>query len=223
MKHILQKLLVGTIVLFMAIPSFAQFPPGGQGGNRPGGMPGGQRGPGGERFKEMMSKVVMDNIANRKSVRSFSGVVVTKDTLKMLVKAGMAAPTAMNKQPWQFYATNDAKIIANAQEKLGRHGAMVAEAGAVIVVCGDPAQSEMFWMIDASCAAENILLAIESMGLGGVWLSAYPNEERMNSINEAFGIPSEYKVLCIIPVGHPAKQEKAKDKWDKKKFHFNKW
>ena len=219
-RSILQKLMLVAVALLLSIPSFAQFdgpPPGG----RP---PGGPGGPGGQRFKEMKAKVVLENIANRKSVRKFTpGEPVTKDTLQMIVEAGMAAPTAMNKQPWQFFVTNDSKIIEAAAPKLGHAAGMIAEAGAVIVVLGDPTVSEMFWQLDCTCAAENMLLAIEALGLGGVWLSAYPNEQRMNEINEAFGIPSEYKVLCMIPVGHPAGKDKPKDKWTKKKFHFNKW
>lgn len=217
---ILQRAMVLAVALLIAIPSFAQFdgpPPGG----RP---PGGPGGPGGQRFKEMKVRTVLENISNRKSVRNFiPGEPVTKDTLKMIVEAGMAAPTAMNKQPWHFFATNDPKVIEAAAPKLGRSASMVAEAGAVIVVLGDPKESEMFWAIDCSVATENMLLTIEALGLGGVWLSAYPNEQRMNDIAEAFGIPSDYKVLCMIPVGHPTGKDKPKDKWNKKKFHFNKW
>ena len=219
--RLLHRITIVVITLLITLPAMAQFdgpPPGNRGqfgGMRPDGK--------GGRFAQMAGRVVLENIANRKSVRSFSGPAVTKDTLEMIVKAGMAAPTAMNKQPWQFYATNDAKIIEAAAAKLGRGGAMVQQAGAVIVVLGDPEVSNMFWAIDCTCATENMLLAIEALGLGGVWLSAYPNEQRMADVNEAFGIPEQYKVLCYIPVGHPAKEEKPKDKWDKKKFHFNKW
>ncbi len=183
----------------------------------------GARGHRGGNMKEMHSRSVLRNIHSRKSVRSFTGKVVTKDTLELLVKAGMAAPTAMNRQPWHFYATNDPQIIDGATEKLGRNGNMIKEAGAVIVVLGDPSVSEKFWPIDGTCAAENILLAIEALGLGGVWLSAYPNESRMTPVNEAFNIPLEYKVLCVIPVGYPKGEHKPKDKWNEDKFHFNSW
>lgn len=219
MKQMLQKMAVVLIALLIAIPSFAQF-------DNPSRNPrrqGGQNRQGRVSRTEIVERSVVGNILSRKSVRSFTGEVVSKEKLEQLVKLGMAAPTASNRQPWQFYATNDKSIIEAASAKLGRHGGMVKEAGAVIVVCGDPSKSEKFWAIDGSCAAENILLGIEAMGLGGVWLSAYPNEERMTQINEAFNIPSEYKVLCIIPVGYPKGEQKAKDKWDESKFHFDKW
>ena len=173
--------------------------------------------------KEAMTKAIINNIFTRKSVRSYTGGAVTKDTLELLVKAGMAAPTGMNRQPWQFYATNNPKTIEEAAKKLGRGGNMVKEAGAVIVVCGVPAESEIYWAIDATCATENILLAAEALGLGAVWLSAYPNEERMNTVSEAFDIPKEFKVLCYIPVGHPTGKEQPKDKWKPERFHFDKW
>lgn len=164
-----------------------------------------------------------DNIFNRKSVRNFTGGPVTKDTLEILVKAGMSAPSAMNRQPWHFYATNNPATIGEAAKTLGRNGGMIKEAGALIVVCGVPEESPVFWSLDVSCATENILVAAEGLGLGAVWLSAYPNEERMSAINKAFGIPETFKVLCLIPIGHPTGKDTPKDKWKPERFHFDKW
>ncbi len=212
-RHIITS-AVFFLVMLMCIPAMGQDrPPRGEGG---------PRGPRGD-FRQMRARAVLETIFNRKSVRKYNGVVVPKDTLEILVKAAMAAPTAMNRQPWHFYATNNSEIIEAAAASLGRSANMVKEAGACIVVCGVPEESDKFWYVDATCAAENLLLAAEAMGLGAVWLSAYPNEERMNSINTAFGIPENYKVLCLIPVGHPAGQDKPKDKWKPERFHFDTW
>lgn len=45
---------------------------------------------------------VIENIMTRTSVRQFTSRPIAKDTLEMIVRAGMAAPSAMNKQPWLF-------------------------------------------------------------------------------------------------------------------------
>ncbi|MBQ1218654.1 MAG: nitroreductase family protein, partial [Bacteroidales bacterium] len=71
--------------------------------------------------------------------------------------------------------------------------------------------------------AENILLAIESMGLGGLWTAGYPYEDRMSNMKAALNIPDPYMPLCLIPIGYPAKEEKPKDKWKPEKVHYNVW
>ena len=58
---------------------------------------------------------------------------------------------------------------------------MLAQAPCAVIVCGSPARSS-YWYLDCSAAAENILLAAHSLGLGGVWTAAYPYAERMEAV-----------------------------------------
>ncbi len=175
---------------------------------------------------------VIDNIHARKSVRSYktnpdgSAVPVSRDTLEIIVKAGMAAPTAMNRQPWEFFVitrgeNKGADPMAVLADKLP-YAKMLKSAGAAIVVIGNPEIGKL-WQHDCSAAAENILLAIESMGLGGVWTAGYPYEERVSAIKETLGIPDPYLPLCVIPVGYPSGDTKPKNKWKPEKVHYNKW
>lgn len=180
-------------------------------------------------YKNMESKHVLENIFSRKSVRHFTGKVVSKDDLTMVVKAGMAAPTGKNMQPWEFLAVNDPERISAIAESMGktnpmsaRTGAMIKEAGAVIVVCGRPDVSHN-WMLDCAAATENILLAIESMGMGAVWTAAWPYEDRLAATTEAFGLPEDVVPLCVIPVGYPKYEKAPMDKWKPEKLHFDKW
>ena len=149
----------------------------------------------------------------------------------------MAAPTAMNGQPWRFVVVTDKEVIANVFAS-GFRGEMFTKAGAVIVVCGqstqmrkpfgqpdaeETEQPNMFWYEDCSAAAENILLAAHALGLGAVWTAGYPAQERITPIAEALGIPANVIPLCIIPVGVPAENPEPKDKWNPDNIHWNKW
>lgn len=171
--------------------------------------------------------VVMENIFARKSVRAYKAdangnpMQISKDTLEQIVKAGMAAPTGKNKQPWEFFVLDNREPMAKLAEQLP-YAKMLSSASAAIVVVGNPEVSD-YWYLDCSAAAENILLAIESMGLGGVWTAGYPYEDRMSNIKDALNIPDPYLPLCLIPIGYPAKEEKPKDKWKPEKVHYNVW
>jgi len=179
----------------------------------------------------------LDVIMSRTSIRSFTGDPVSKEQLETILKAGMAAPTAMNGQPWRFVVVTDKEKIAQVFAS-GFRGEMFTQAGAVIVVCGqttsmgrpfgqpDAPEQEMlnmFWYEDCAAAAENILLAVKALGLGAVWTAGYPAEERIAPISAALGIPDNVKPLCIIPVGVPAEDPAPKDKWKPENIHWEQW
>ena len=179
----------------------------------------------------------LDVIMTRTSIRSYTGDEVTQEQLETILKAGMAAPTAMNGQPWRFVVVTDKEVIERVFAS-GFRGEMFTQAGAVIVVCGqstqmrkpfgqpdapETEQPNMFWYEDCSAAAENILLAAHALGLGAVWTAGYPAMERITPIAEALGIPANVLPLCIIPVGVPAENPEPKDKWNPDNIHWNKW
>lgn len=163
----------------------------------------------------------------RKSVRQYTDKQVTKDQLMSLVKAGMAAPTAGNKRPWSFIVIDDRKTLDTLAELLAT-GKMLKNATAAIVVCGNPEKSfpgaeSAYWVQDCSAATENILLAVESMGLGAVWLGVYPTENKIKGVQSVLGIPEKEIPLSVISIGYPAGAEKPKDKFNEQQIHWNKW
>lgn len=173
------------------------------------------------------SKIVLENIYARKSVRDFTGQLVSKENLTELVKAGMAAPTARNRQPWQFVVINEKDALQRLSEQLP-YAKMLASAGAAIVVCGDldiakAGETEKLWTQDCSAATQNILLAAESMGLGAVWTAAYPYDDRMSAVVSALSLPEQIVPLNVIPIGYPTGVDKPKDKWKPERLHWNKF
>lgn len=183
------------------------------------------------------ASAALDVIMTRTSIRAFTGDPVSKDQLETILKAGMAAPTAMNGQPWRFVVVTDKDKIASVFGS-GPRSEMFSTAGAVVVVCGqatsmgkpfgqpDAPEQEMpnmFWYEDCSAAAENILLAAHALGLGAVWTAGYPAEERTAPIAAALGLPANVKILCVIPMGVPAENPEPKDKWKPENIHWEKW
>ena len=171
------------------------------------------------------SASALDVIMTRTSIRAFTGEPVSKDQLETILKAGMAAPTGMNAQPWRFVVLTDQDKIKEIFGT-GFRSEMYTTAGAVIVVCGEAetdGRPNMFWYEDCSAAAENILLAAHALGLGAVWTAGYPAVDRTAPVSEALGIPSNVLPLCVIPMGVPAENPEPKDKWKPENIHWEKW
>ncbi len=81
-------------------------------------------------------KAIVESIMTRTSIREYTDQTVSADTVETLLRAGMAAPSAVNKQPWHF-------IVVNKKEKLmelastNPYAKMLEKAPLAIVVCGD--------------------------------------------------------------------------------------
>ena len=166
----------------------------------------------------------LDNIFSRKSVRSYTDQPVSQEQVETILKAAMAAPSGMNAQPWRFVVVREQAT----KDKLAiGFNKMIAKAPVVIVVCGKTTNklggTNNNWTADCAAATENLLLAVEALGLGAVWTACYPYDERMNPTIEALGLPDNVKPYCIVPVGYPAGNDKPKDKWKPDNIHYEKW
>ena len=145
---------------------------------------------------------VLNNIFARKSVRKFTSEPVSEKQVETLLKAAMAAPSALNKQPWRFVVVTDKEKLLSMAEKMPY--ARLDTAPLAIVVCGDTSVSEKFWTHDCSAATENLLLAAEAMGLGAVWCGIYPMQERVAYLKQLLQLPENIVPLNVIPIGYPA-------------------
>lgn len=165
------------------------------------------------------------SIINRTSVRRFTSAEVSRETLVLLARCGMAAPSANNIQPWFILAVTERQLLNTLGDRLP-YARMTREAAAALVVCGnletEHAGSEnRYWVQDCSAVTENILLAAESLGLGAVWTAAYPYEDRMGTVREILNLPENLVPLNVIPIGHPEVNPKPREKWNESKFRLN--
>ena len=166
-------------------------------------------------------------IMTRTSIRAFQDKPVSDETVEVLLKAAMAAPSAKNSQPWSFVVIRDRALL----EKLGDslpNAKMTATAPVAVVICGVlekalPGEARDYWIQDAAAATENFLLAVHALGLGAVWTGVHPISERIRIIKDALRLPDEIEPFCLIPFGYPAVPAAVKDKWDPSIVHQDTW
>ena len=168
------------------------------------------------------SGVAIQNIMTRTSVRQYTGRQIPQDTVRILLQAAMAAPSAVDKRPWEF-------VVLNNQEKRDLIGKAVPgvgdktkTAGAVILICGNSErfieQAPEYWVQDCSAATENLLLAANALGLGAVWCGVYPIQDRVADVKRILGLPDNLVPLNVITVGYPTAIQTPKDKWDESRI-----
>ena len=169
---------------------------------------------------------VLENIHSRKSVRQYTSEPVSESDIQTILKAAMAAPSAVNFQPWRFVVVTEREQL-DAMAEILPYAKMLRQAPAAIVVCGETlwmgGNENPYWQQDCAAATQNLLLAVEALGLGAVWTGVYPNQDLYPKLHNYLNLPSTVQPFCCIPVGHPAGNEQPKDKWKPENIHYGKW
>lgn len=163
----------------------------------------------------------MNSIFKRVSVRSYKSQEIEDSKLKLLLRAAMAAPSAGNQQPWEFYVVKD-KGVLNQLSVASPFAGCAKKAPVAIIPCyqKEGLRFSEFAEIDMSICCENILLEATELGLGAVWLGIAPLAERMKTVKEILHIPQNLAAFAIIPVGYPAQEARPQDRYDEKRIHF---
>ena len=169
---------------------------------------------------------VLENIHARKSVRQFTDEPVSAEHIETMLRAAMAAPTAVNYQPWRFVVINE-RAQLDAMTEILPFAKMLKQAPLAIIVCGETTwfdgKENIFWQQDCSAATQNLLLAAEALGLGAVWTGVYPDPERSRALSDFLGLPGNVQPLCCIPIGHHDATTQPRDKWKPENIHYEKW
>ncbi len=169
-------------------------------------------------------EIVYNSIMTRSSVRQYSDREVSAEIVNKVLRAGMAAPTAGNRQPWAFYVVRDTAILRQFPSVTKYSDPMAQHAQVAIVACGVPSEAfpiePLYWVQDVSAATENILLSAHALGLGAVWCGVYPGEERVATLRELLGAPEELIPFNIIFLGYPDAEAIVKDKWREDKIYY---
>lgn len=155
---------------------------------------------------------VMENLLTRRSIRAFEDREIPREKLDQILKAAQYAPSAMNRQTWQFTAVlNRTKIqeLAEAIGKaLGRDNYNMYEPQAIIITSN--LRDARFGIDDNACALENIFLAAHSFGIGSVWINQLRDacdDPYVRQMLRDFGIPDDHTTYGIAALGYAAPAE----------------
>lgn len=166
-------------------------------------------------------KHVFDAILGRRSIRTYlDDREVEHEKILKLLKAGMAAPSACNIQPWEFIVITEKDIVDKIKKSTAEYGNY--NAPVVIVVCG---YSEFIpWEGDegeADCCAaiENMLIAATAMELGSVWIGGF----NPSSIRKLLDIPEHVLPVGVVYFGYPAEQKEPRTQYIEEAVYWQKY
>lgn len=165
---------------------------------------------------------VRECILKRRSIRKFKNQAISNEIIKDLLECAMAAPSACNKQPWEFYVIKDDKLLEKTK-KIGRYTNF--NSPCVIIVCGNrdrtlSKKDNDFYIQDCSAAIENILLRATSLGLGTVWCGITPMEIPYKNAKEILNLPEIIEPLGMIHLGYPDENKEERTQYNENFVHI---
>lgn len=175
-----------------------------------------------------ITNLVLENILMRHSTRSFQDKPISKDKLEMILKAGYHAPSGHNRQSWRFTVILNKEKILYLKKQIGivAKNKVYVEAlnSAVCLILISNKINNPNGCQDSSCAAENIFLAAQSLGIGSVWINALLNlyeDKIIRKLLISYGIPKNHKVWCMVALGYPKYEGKPSVRKENVVFFVN--
>jgi len=167
-------------------------------------------------------------IKRRRSIRRYKPEQIPDAYLHEILECALLAPNARNQQKWHFTVIQNKemlnKMASLMKESMLNSGiAFLAErakdpnfnpfggAPTVILITAD--KTARFAEIDCALAAENILIATESLGLGSLIMTSTEllfKSEKGRELKKELGVPEGYEHVCIIALGYRDENPPAK-------------
>ena len=164
-----------------------------------------------------MTSPVLDAIYRRRSIREFTDKEVTREKLYEIVKAAIWAPSGLNNQPWRFAIIKDPQIKEQLAEQT-HYGHIVENANALVAVY--LSKEEMYDTVkdiqSAGACIQNILLAVEALDLGAVWLGQILKNK--DEVNRILGIAESFDLMAVVALGYPSHRKQKSRRKDISEF-----
>lgn len=162
----------------------------------------------------------MNAIFHRVSIRKYQDRPVEQEKITLMLRAAMAAPSACNQQPWEFYVVTDKGKIAELSESTPF--TKPAKGAPLLFVPCYRANTKLlnYAEIDMSAAVQNLLLEADELGLGAVWMGIAPMKMRMKKVRGILGIEESLEPFALVPCGYPAEEREQQDRYEEGRVHY---
>jgi len=168
---------------------------------------------------------VLDTIKNRRSVPRFDSKQVEEDKVEAILEAGRWAPSWLNRQPWNFIVIREQETKEELSEVVPTTFVQgLKEAPVCIAVTVDPEEDPFHNVEDGAAAAQNMVLAAHSLGLGTSWIGVYDLNNQKSSaesrVKEILELPKNHRVIALLPLGHVKHEVPKKDRKSLRKIVY---
>jgi nitroreductase len=143
-----------------------------------------------------------DAIRARRNVRTYRPDPVPEQDLARIAEAGWRAPSASNRQHWDFVIVTDREQLRELSTVWRGAGHIAHAAAAIALVVPEPADDRTRVVDQYDLGQATLAMTIAATDLGiGTGHSSVGDQDRARAI---LGVPEDHIVSYLLGVGHPA-------------------
>lgn len=177
----------------------------------------------------------VDNvIMSRRSIRNYKQIPVSRDTMQVILKAGINAPNGQNKQSWEIRVVDNPDTMSEIKAAMSAANPDVPMAGdsfrnAPVMAFIAADTSYDFSLLDCGMLSENMVLSAWSMGVGSICLGSpvrfldgsesIRSNPEIRKVMDKLGFSEGYQLVLCVGFGYPLESPDAKPR-DESKFRF---
>ena len=157
----------------------------------------------------------LELLRKRRSTRQFTDEPVGADTIRTLIDATFMAPSSKNTRSTRLAVITDRELLGKLSTMRPSGAGFVKDAPMAFAVMGDQTAADL-WLDNCAISATVLQLAAESEGLASCWVHVHGRphtDDPADGTAEEYvrgllGTPADYRILCLVAVGHPAATHK---------------
>lgn len=177
----------------------------------------------------------VDNvIMSRRSIRNYKQTPVSRDTMQVILKAGINAPNGQNRQSWEIRVVDNPDTMSEIKAAMSAANPDVPMAGdsfrnAPVMAFIAADTSYDFSLLDCGMLSENMVLSAWSMGVGSICLGSpvrsldgsesIRSNPEIRKVMDKLGFSEGYQLVLCVGFGYPLESPDAKPR-DESKFRF---
>lgn len=177
----------------------------------------------------------VDNvIMSRRSIRNYKQIPVSRDTMQVILKAGINAPNGQNRQSWEIRVVDNPDTMSEIKAAMSAANPDVPMAGdsfrnAPVMAFIAADTSYDFSLLDCGMLSENMVLSAWSMGVGSICLGSpvrfldgsdsIRSNPEIRKVMDKLGFSEGYQLVLCVGFGYPLESPDAKPR-DESKFRF---
>lgn len=143
-----------------------------------------------------------DAVRSRRNIRTYSDEPVSEADLLRIVEAGWRAPSAKNRQPWDFVLVTESAQLQELSTVWAGAGHIASAPAAIAIVAPEPPDERRRMVDQYDLGQATMAMAITAADLGiGTAHSSVGEQDKARAI---LGVPDDHFVAYLLGVGHPA-------------------
>ncbi len=152
----------------------------------------------------------LELLKSRRSIRKYKSKPVEEEKLNKCLEAARWAPSASNKQPWEFLIVKD-EVMRKKFAEIHPYAKFVAESPVVFIPLTNPEIHSKYHMSDTGLTILHFMIQAHAEGLGTCWAGVIGTSFE-SELKKLLNVPDNLNIMALVALGYPDQERESSRK-----------